>query len=95
MLVPLFKDKRPKGLYIILTHDGIPIFSCVRCTSDVPKGGVRLHSTGLGHVPRERGAPAGHVQLLHQLPCLLLCLQSVQGNTLKNRQDQKVLSHFL
>ena len=58
------------------------IFPCVRCTSDVSQGGLRVHPAGLGHVPRERGAPAGHVQLLNQLPRLLLCLQPVQGGPL-------------
>ena len=59
------------------------------------EGGLCLHPAGLGHVPRKRGAPAGHVQLLHELPRLLLCLQPVQGGALKNCQDQKILSHFL
>ena len=46
-------------------------------------------------MPGERGAPPRHVQLLHQLPGLLLRLQPVQGRPLKSRQDQKVLSDFL
>ena len=38
-----------------------------------------LHPAAVDHVPGERGAPARHVQLLLQLPHLLLSLQPVQG----------------
>ena len=51
------------------------------------QGGVPVHPASLGDVSRERGAPPGHVELLHQLPRLLLRVQPVQGGALKSGQD--------
>ena len=41
-----------------------------------------VHPAPVDHVSGERGAPAGHGQLLHQLPHLLLRLQAVQDGPL-------------
>ena len=65
------------------------------CTFKGKTASCSFSSQYSGNVPRERGTPPRHVQLLHQLPGLLLRLQPVQGRPLKSRQDQKVLSDFL
>ena len=62
-------------LLIKLNQDSVP---CYRCAGDLHEGAGPVHPAHVDHVPGERGAPAGHGQLLHQLPHLLLCLQAVQ-----------------
>ena len=54
------------------------IFSCSRRAGDLHEGAGPVHPAHVDHVPRERGAPPCHDQLLHQLPHLLLRLQAVQ-----------------
>ena len=44
------------------------------------QGGRAVHSPAVGDVSRVGGSPAGHVQLLLQLPGLRHCLTAVQEN---------------
>ena len=64
----------------------ITLTICCRCASDVHEAAGPVHPAPVDHVSGERGAPAGHGQLLHQLPHLLLSLQAVQDRALQDLQ---------
>ena len=60
----------------------ITLTICCRCASVVHEAAGPVHPAPVDHVSGERGPPAGHGQLLHQLPHLLLSLQAVQDGPL-------------